>query len=551
MRRIDKTFDFSYFCREQQFLHMENNVNNPLVIRCKGCGGKQSFNIARQQYICAHCGSVTELDSQKAEFRNWRRIQQQRNLLSRDQAKTFACPSCGAQTIASADDASTKCPFCQNTMVDANFSGTDLPEVIIPFKITQKEAEAKLRAWLAAHKSNTAAQTIEKNMSRFTGCYLPYHIVRGALEGDMSLTTQSGEAYKYPFKAYLSHTVVNASKDWNNMFLDGIEPFDFDDTRAFDFRYLNEQKAKIQNVEAKGLTYRIQEETKRELYDDLSEKVRTKEVSVIMHDQDNESVRALMPVYLLQCENGIAAAVNGQTGKVSVATGKKKNLTGRWWIWPTLATLAITIIGTWFGSGRQDLKNGLELGIMAGMVFGMVFFAIAHTRHHDELVDEILTEPKTKKSHNDTHTEFFADFGEGPVPAILKFFTPWRIIKTVLNILAVIFLPVLIAVPIQLLRGLPLSDIQIGYGAAWYCIPGFFAILAAGGLAKAMMYGMPLYYEILPDGSTRRRKANAEKTTSMKEILANTKFALNSMKGCLVIGFIIFLLIGSVAAMLF
>ena len=190
---------------------METNVNNPLVIRCKSCGGQQSFNIARQQYVCAHCGSVTELDSQKAEFRNWRQLQQQKNQQGLSGAKTFACPSCGAHTIASADDASTKCPFCQNTMVDAHFAGTELPEVIIPFKITQKEAEAKLRGWLAANKSNPAAQTIEKNMSRFTGCYLPYHIVRGALEGDMSLTVQSGEAYHYPFKAYLSHTAVNAS----------------------------------------------------------------------------------------------------------------------------------------------------------------------------------------------------------------------------------------------------------------------------------------------------------------------------------------------------
>jgi hypothetical protein len=227
---------------------------------------------------------------------------------------------------------------------------------------------------------------------------------------------------------------------------------------------------------------------------------------------------------------------------VSIATGKKKNLTGRWWLWPILATLAVVIAGGLFG--------GWELGLMGGLVFGLVFFAIAHNRHHDELVDEIVTEPKTKESHNDTRTEFFADFGQGFVPAKLKFFTPGRIIKTVLIILAVIFLPVLIAVPIQILRGLPLSDIHIGYGAAWYCIPGFFAILAAGGLAKAMMYGSPLYYEILPDGKTKRKKTVYQKRITLKEVLSNTKFALTTKMGCLVIGFIVFLLIGSVAAML-
>ena len=35
---------------------------------------------------------------------------------------------------------------------------------------------------LTENKSNPAAKAIEKNMHRFTGCYLPYHIVRGALD---------------------------------------------------------------------------------------------------------------------------------------------------------------------------------------------------------------------------------------------------------------------------------------------------------------------------------------------------------------------------------
>lgn len=530
---------------------METQVNNPLVIRCKNCGGDQQFDIIKQQYTCAHCGSVTEMDSQKAEFRNWRQLNQQSIQQNIGQARTFACPQCGAHTLAAADDASAKCPFCQSTMVDADFAGTDLPEVIIPFKITQKEAEERLRTWVAANKSAPAAQAIEKNMHRFTGCYLPYHIVRGAVSGDMSLTLQSGEAVDYPFKGFLSHTTVNASKDWNNLFLDGIEPFDFDDTRAFDFRYLNGQKAKIQNVGTEGLENRILEETKSELYDGLSKKTRTKEVAVLMHDQDTESIAALLPVYLVQCEGDIAAAVNGQTGKISIATGKKKNLTGRWWLMPTIATLVVAIVSGIIGGMPSDLNNGLSMGTMVGLVFGLVFFTIAHNRHRNEFVDEIITEPKTKKSHNDTRTEFFADFGQGIVPVRVKFFTIGRVIKTILITLAIIFLPVLIAIPIQFFRGLPISDIKIGYGVVWYIITGFFAILSAGGLAKAMMYGFPIYEEILPNGITRRRKASSNALRIKPEFLGNFKLLFATKKsGCITIGITLFLLIGSIAAML-
>jgi len=535
---------------------METQVKNPFVIRCEYCGGDQSFDIVKQRYTCAHCGAEATNAEKNAEFRHWKNLRQVSFMQESSKVKNFACPSCGAQTLASSEDVSAKCPFCQNTMIDAKFSGTEVPEVIIPFKITQEEAEKRLRSWISSNTKNPVAKAIEKSMDRFSGCYLPYHIVRGAFSGDMYISDQAGIGHAYPFMAYLSHTAVNASKDWDNLFLDGIEPFDFSEARDFDFRYLNHQKAKIQNVEPDGLASRIREETTSELQETLSKKVRTKEITLAMAYQNNETILAALPVYLVKCGNGITAAVNGQTGKISIATGKEKNLTGLWWIYPTLAALAVGVLGSIFGN--------LQLGLMGALVFGMVFFAIAHNRHHKEIVKEILTDPKATKSHNDTRSEFFVDLGNSYVPVQIKFFTPWRSIKTALILIAVIFLPVLIAIPIQLLRGGSITDIQIGYGAAWYCIPGFFTILAAGGLAKAMMYGEPLYYVRLPNGKTKRVKVPKQKATqphdtsdaayakrtSLQNLMVNSKSLLHSKEGCFLIGFLVFLLLGSVLAML-
>ena len=42
--------------------------------------------------------------------------------------------------MATGEDASAQCPFCQNTMIDAEFAGNDVPEVIIPFKLNKEEA---------------------------------------------------------------------------------------------------------------------------------------------------------------------------------------------------------------------------------------------------------------------------------------------------------------------------------------------------------------------------------------------------------------------------
>ena len=530
---------------------METTVKNPLVIRCAYCGGDQSFNIVKQKYCCAHCGAEANSAEKKAEYHRWKRLRQEAVLQDYDKVKTFSCPSCGAQTMATGEDVSAQCPFCQNTMIDASFAGNDLPEVILPFKLSKEEAEGKLKAWLKANKSNPAAQRIEKNLHRFTGCYLPYHIVRGGYNGTLGIALQDGTDAQYPFRAYLSHTAVNASKDWDNLFLDGIEPFDFDEAREFDFGFLNHQNAKIQNVLGEALNNRIAEETRAELYQNLSKKVRTKEMTVYLNENENESIPALMPVYLVKCKDGVAAAVNGQTGKVSIATGKKKNLTSLWWLWPTLATIVVGVVAS--------LWAGIELGLALALVFGIIFFGVAHNRHHAEVIDEVITDPKTRASHNDTRTEFFADFGRGPVPAELKFFTFWRITKLVVGMLLLTFLPVLIAIPLQVLRGQPISALHIGYGAAWYIIPVFMIIVLAGGAGKAMMYGEPLYYEKQPNGKLVRHRLPSQKKFSLKQLLPGLKKAdathSGSTKGnaksvgC-AIAIILFLLIGSVGAML-
>jgi len=239
---------------------MDTQQINPLVIRCKNCGGDQSYDIVRRQYVCAHCGTETSLQDKNVEYRNWRSLRHDAVMQEAGKVKQFRCPSCGAQTIVASDDASAECPFCQSTMIDANFAGNDLPEAIIPFKISEEEAKRKLAQWLEGRKDK-AANAVKAKMDKLTGCYLPYHIVRGAFVGDMVVSLQDESQSCYPLRAYLTHTAVNASNDLDNMFLDGVEPFDFGEARTFDFGYLNHQKAKVPNVSEGRLLQRVTEKS--------------------------------------------------------------------------------------------------------------------------------------------------------------------------------------------------------------------------------------------------------------------------------------------------
>ena len=380
---------------------METQINNPLVIRCKNCGGELSFDIVKQQYVCAHCGATTEQDSRKAEFKEWQSIHQHKLQQQLSQAKLFCCPACGAKTMTAVDDVTTECPFCGNTLIDDTLSETELPEVIIPFKITMEVAKDKLKQWIHENNKSPAAQQIEKHLDRLTGCYLPYQIVRGANNGHLFIAKMTGIDTSHPFKAYLDSTAINASKEFDNLLLDGMEPFLFDEAKEFDFSYLNGQNAKIKNVNEKELNLRIDEEIKAQLFQTLSKKLLNGRLSLFLLENENEIASALLPVYFMNCGNGIEAAVNGQTGKISIATGKTTKPSRFWWILPTIIAAIATATSVIY---KQFVFVPYILTI-----FGTSFLIEADNYKWRHPVKEILTSPKTQHPHNKTRLQFFEE----------------------------------------------------------------------------------------------------------------------------------------------
>ena len=378
---------------------MEEQVINPLIIRCKNCGGELNFDIDKQQYVCAHCGMTLEQDSRKAEFRNWKSTHQQNLQQQLSQAKLFCCPACGAKTMTSAEEATAECPFCVNTLIDDTFSETELPEAIIPFKITLEEAKDRLKGWVRNNPRQPVAKVIEQHVDKLTGCYLPFHIVRGSFDGKLYLMKKGALETEHTFKAHLKSVAVNDSKEFDNLFLDGIEPFDINEAKVFDFNYLNGQKAKIQDIDAKEMNLRITEEVEVELIRTLSKKLFNKRITLYLLDDDNEAASTLLPVYFVDCGNGISAAVNGQTGKVSIMTGKEVKLTKRWWLVPSIFTALSIVLGVYL--------DDIRLYLIAAALFIASLAGAIGTQFKKKTVKEILTAPKTKQSHNDTQVQFF------------------------------------------------------------------------------------------------------------------------------------------------
>jgi hypothetical protein len=301
--------------------------------------------------------------------------------------------------MTSSEEATAHCPFCGNTLIDDTFSGADLPEVIIPFKITLKEAKDKLKKWVDSNHKHPAAKEIGQHLDKLVGCYLPFQIVRGSFDGKLYLMKKGATETEHVFKAYLKSIAVNASKEFDNLFLDGIEPFDFNEAKAFDFSYLNQQKAKIQNLDTKAMNLRITEEVEVELIRTLTKKLLNKRMSLYLLDDDNEAAATLLPAYIVNCGNGIMAAVNGQTGKLAVVTGKEVKLTKRWWLVPSLFTVLTILVGIYSADFRFYM-------IAAALFIATMIGAIG-SQFKKKTVKEIITSPKTNPAHNNTQVQFF------------------------------------------------------------------------------------------------------------------------------------------------
>ena len=522
----------------------EQETLNPLVVRCPNCGAQQHYDLKKEQFVCSYCGTTQETVAQSVEFAHWKKLQQAIVLEGSSRAKAFACPSCGARVMAVTDEANQQCPFCHNMVVSSNFEGADLPQVIVPFKLTLEEATQKLKTWIVNNEDhNPAAPILKKNLSQLTACYLPYHIIRGLSKGTMDIGSEM------TFQAYTDATLVNASNDLENLFLDGMEPFQLEAARAFDFNFLTHQKAKIQNVNPVVMAQRLNAEALNEVHDTLSKRFHTNEIDLKMNQGAHESVSTLLPVFVLRCDDGTMAAVNGQTGKVSVTQGKMVNKTRNWWIWPTLATIELAILGAILGSSSNEFGHagGLLGALLFSLVFGGLAFIIASVRHKEVPTLAVYTSDENTPRQPNTRVEFFENFGNGLEPVTIKFMTLGRLSKLILGTMLITFLPIWIVMVIKLISHQDVFDFQFGYAIIWLVVPVFFIILAlAGGVTK--VYHHPMFYKTMPDGKLKRYRKQ-----SRGQIWKNVFSQLfkDRKTGFAILGISLFLLISSVIALLF
>lgn len=498
---------------------MERKITD---IHCPVCGGPASFDIVRQIYVCGYCGGQVGIDEALQQKQGFRDLHHEK---MKDQKKSFSlmqatCSGCGATLVFEENEALSNCAFCGRSLVRTDYlHAEELPECVIPFRITDREAKELLSEWCDKNGRRTEAKLLRPLIQDLKGFYLPYELVRGPVHMRVSRMDRGSV---YDCEGFISDEFVNRSKQLDNLLLDGMEPFDMDELREFDLAYIAGQRVKTPDISDHDLAGRVREETAETYTPSLGKVMESRELDVTTDVDHAVRLPALLPVYYIS-QGDVMAAVNGQTGKVSVRAVKDSHYYFLpWWFKALLATAAISLV-LFLSCRAFGMNNGSALFItgLTGIIFLIVTLCLYSDTYHNDfrvvagrkiftsgektfrrehgllVMDDKLLERKVEEP------VFFREIKGEEQPVELKFTTPWRIIRMVLLCLAALFLPVILAL---LINGFDFQRLTLGGSAVWFCItvPTVPIYLLKFGIVE--LYDRPLVYVRNKRGKLKRYK---------------------------------------------
>ena len=498
-----------------------------LNIHCSTCGAPAAYDIVKHTYTCAYCGGATGIDEALAQKKGFRALRQRELKNSRGDfsAAACTCSGCGAEVVFPESDVLQSCSFCGRALVRGDYlNDAEFPELVIPFRITHAEAKELLLDWCKRNAGKPEAKHVRSCLGDMQGYYLPYELIRGPIDCSVS---REGAARSFECGGFLNSVFVNTSKQLDNLTLNGMEPFDLQELREFEFGYLAQHKAKVDELDTKALDFRVKQEVAASYRKEIQKALETKNLDISPHSENLMRMPVLLPVYYIS-KGKVCAAVNGQTGKIAVRCEKTRK-TMPWWIRPIVATLAVfaaaSAIATWL---MGNWEGGLYLAGMLTLVMGMIFYTAYSNAYEGEgrqtLDPEVFTSGETlERAPDGSLRASNAKIAEDPVKPLffeevdgqrtqveIRFTTAWRTCKMIALTLFVVLLPIIIAF---VLNGFDYHGLHPEGSAVWLCIFIPVALAYFIKMGRIDIYENPYVYAIDEQGRRRKIKTKSRTTT--------------------------------------
>ena len=238
---------------------------------------------------------------------------------------------------------------------------------------------------------------------------------------------------------------------------------------------------------------------------------------------------AFLPVYFLDCGD-VQAAVNGQTGKVSVLAAKETR-TYPWVMEPLLGTLAVMFFIFFvfrnYGGVPMDPKELFELVGMAGLVAALILFTIFSKGREARVrrkVYKSISEEKKKNPEETMKPVFFEQIEGQEIPVQLGFYSGGRIARITLILLLINLSPGMLAWLFTAVSCIETGDwtllgqLDYSYNVVWLCLSLPVSMAGFAVFGRIEIYDSPVIFRILENGGRKRLRVKKEnkKTLHMR-----------------------------------
>lgn len=368
-------------------------TKNKTVLRCPHCGASNIEPDGKEGKLkCHSCKQVLDAKTANASG-NVEKLtgkiigEGAQNIIpDEDVILTLKCSSCGAEVVINTDEAMTaSCPWCRHMLsVTEKLPNGAVPDLILPFKLSRKDAFRKMCEFLKDKTEHAKLQMIsEFKEENVRGVFLPYVVIDMRVNAQMSgvgeelvrrYTVGSGDdqetrydanLYKVErdFELEVDDLTIEASSDklnhdrktTTNNVISAIMPFDTENAVDWDPRYLRGYTSEKRDLNIAELDRKAKNQTedilKYNLRSTVSKYNRGICWDIVRLEQKGVQWKtAYLPVWLFSVvevnKNGAPLkhyiAVNARTGETmgSVPIDKKQLLLNTFG-WPLLVLLII------------------------------------------------------------------------------------------------------------------------------------------------------------------------------------------------------------------
>ncbi len=337
--------------------------------KCPDCGADMAFDSTTGTLHCHSCGRSDSVEDMPRQENTGEVIPAASDTVdtaawNADTVNQYQCQNCGAVLLTDKDTVATTCSFCgAGVILGDRLTGALMPAKVIPFVLSQQQAQEAFRAWCKKRKLAPQGLVTGNRIKSITGLYVPFWLydlngigsadaectkVRHYTEGEYDCTeTEYYDVHRAVDVAYVK-VPVDASEKMDDGYMDKLEPYHYEDLKGFKMPYLAGFLAEKYNYDNKELFPRVQSRAEGYVASYIDSTIagysttsyQRKDIDI----QERNADYVLFPVWMIHYDynqKDYAFAINGQTGKIiGTPPFSKKRIAG-WFSGITAASFVV------------------------------------------------------------------------------------------------------------------------------------------------------------------------------------------------------------------